>query len=614
MPKPTVVPFGNSTGGFSKFFLAAVCLMLIQPAALAQQVIEEVIVTATKREESLQDIPIAVSAYDSGTLQQAGVRDIRQLQILSPSLVVSSSAAESAGTVARIRGVGTTGDNAGLESSVAIFIDGVYRNRNNIGLTDLGDVERIEVLRGPQGTLFGKNASAGLIHIITAGPDFEFGGYGEAEFGNEGYARVSGGITGPLIDNVLAGRLDATWTERDGFIDTSGYTWDDSNLSLLSALYGQTGAMVPGGEDYNDRDRYLIRGQLQWNPTDDLDIRIIGDYTDRDETCCNGTTYINGPSTPLINGIAALRQPIGEIPGPGVNDENQAFDRNNFVNQEVGYQQDVEDYGVSAEINWQVRGGTLTSITSYRDWDYDRSMDIDFTAVDILRRNPSGFQQEFETLTQELRFAHTVGRLDWLVGAYFVDEDLTLDDAVKSGRDYEAYVDGIATMDPTSGLLSLLTGIPQGQVFTEDNGVVRDLFEVETTSWALFTHNVFHLNDQWDFTLGLRYTDEEKDLDSSLLADNPACLSIIQNPAAPASIVGLTCLPFFSPLVDGTYSGSRSDEEWTGVLSVAYNFNDNWMAYGSVSRGYKAGGYNLDRAGLDNPLVGLVPDVTDLGV
>ena len=295
-----------------------------------------------------------------------------------------------------------------------------------------------------------------------------------------------------------------------------------------------------------------------------------------------------------------------------MNQGSQAFDRNNFVNQEIGYQQDVEDYGLSAEINWEVRGGTLTSITSYRDWDYDRSMDIDFTAVDILRRNENGYQQEFETLTQELRFAHTVGRLDWLVGFYYVDEDLSLDDAVKSGRDYEAYVDGVATGDPTSGLLSLLTGLPQGQVFTEDNGVVRDLFEVETTSWAFFTHNVFHMNENWDFTLGLRYTDEEKDLDSSLLADNPGCLSIIQNPLAPAQIVGLTCLPFFSPLVDGQYSGSRSDEEWTGVLSVQYNFNEDWMGYVSASRGYKAGGYNLDRAGLGNPLLGMIPDATDL--
>ena len=148
-------------------------LALPAPAVAANQPIEEIIVTAQKRVQSIEDVPIAISAYSAKTLQIAGIEDIRDLTILSPSLVLTSTQSESAGTTARIRGVGTTGDNLGLESSVAVFIDGVYRNRNNVALTDLGDVERIEVLRGPQGTLFGKNASAGLINIITKGPDAE---------------------------------------------------------------------------------------------------------------------------------------------------------------------------------------------------------------------------------------------------------------------------------------------------------------------------------------------------------------------------------------------------------------------------------------------------------
>ncbi len=139
------------------FIRVAIALVLTFPLALTAQepttsprVLEEIVVTATKRAESIQDVPIAVAAYDGETLRRAGVDDLRQLQILSPSLVVSSSQAETAGTVARIRGVGTTGDNLGLESSVAVFVDGVYRNRNNVALTDLGNVERIEVLRGPR--------------------------------------------------------------------------------------------------------------------------------------------------------------------------------------------------------------------------------------------------------------------------------------------------------------------------------------------------------------------------------------------------------------------------------------------------------------------------------
>ena len=202
--------------------------------------IEEIVVTATKRDQSLQEVPIAVSAYDGDTLRRAGVSDIRDLQQLSPTLVLTSTQSETAGTTARIRGVGTTGDNLGLESSVAIFVDGVYRNRNSVALTDLGDVERIEVLRGPQGTLFGKNASAGLIHVITKGPDLEeFGGYAEGSCRDFDEYRLGAGVNGPIIEDALGFRLDGSWTERDGFIDD-----------------------IANGTNYNDRDRYMVRGQL----------------------------------------------------------------------------------------------------------------------------------------------------------------------------------------------------------------------------------------------------------------------------------------------------------------------------------------------------------------
>src|SRR5918996_5659908 len=184
-----------------------------QAAAEAEP--DEIIITAQGRRQVLQDVPIAVTAVGSEEMQNSGATDIRQLNQLAPSLLVSSTGSEANGS-ARIRGIGTGRDNPGLESSVAVFIDGVYRSRSGIGLNELGDIERVEVLRGPQGTLFGRNASAGLIHVISRRPEFEFGGYAELSYGNYDYIRAAGAITGPIA-NGLSARLDAVYVRRDGF-------------------------------------------------------------------------------------------------------------------------------------------------------------------------------------------------------------------------------------------------------------------------------------------------------------------------------------------------------------------------------------------------------------
>src|SRR5690606_12054616 len=177
----------------------------------------DIIVTATRRASPLSDVPIAVSAVTAQSLQNSGASDIRQLNQLAPSLLVSSTGSEANGS-ARIRGIGTVGDNPGLESSVAVFIDGVYRSRSGIGLNELGAVDRIEVLRGPQGTLFGRNASAGLIHIITRRPESTFGGMAELTYGNYNQVRAQGALTGPIGDTASF-RLDAVYARRDGFYE-----------------------------------------------------------------------------------------------------------------------------------------------------------------------------------------------------------------------------------------------------------------------------------------------------------------------------------------------------------------------------------------------------------
>ena len=272
--------------------VGALALCMFAPAALAQDaaapqpVVDDsgtnIIVTATRRASPLSDVPIAVSAVGAQAMQNSGASDIRTLNQLAPSLLVSSTGSE-ANASARIRGIGTVGDNPGLESSVAVFIDGVYRSRTGAGLNELGEIERVEVLRGPQGTLFGRNASAGLINIISKAPEQTFHAKGEVTYGNYDYWRLSGRVTGPIADGIALS-LDGVWSKRDGFyklVDGAGNTVGDTN----------------------DRDRYFLRGQALIEPNDALSIRLIGDYTNRDESCC-GAAYIE----------ARERRPAAAIP------------------------------------------------------------------------------------------------------------------------------------------------------------------------------------------------------------------------------------------------------------------------------------------------------------
>ncbi len=204
--------------------------------------VAELVVTAQKREQNLQDVPIVVTTLPQRQLQDAGVRDIKDLQVLAPGLSVTSSTSE-AQTSARIRGVGTIGDNPGLESSVGTVVDGVYRARSGVAFGDLGELERVEILKGPQGTLFGKNTSAGVISVLTKAPSFDFEAAGELTVGDHGALGVAGSVTGPIVADKLAGRLYAAKRERDGFADV------------------HVGAGPRTRTDDTDQNYYTIRGR-----------------------------------------------------------------------------------------------------------------------------------------------------------------------------------------------------------------------------------------------------------------------------------------------------------------------------------------------------------------
>ncbi|QOY62003.1 TonB-dependent receptor [Lysobacter sp. H21R4] len=595
-------------------------------------------VTAQKREEALQDVPIVINVLDEQLLQDSGVHDIKDMQVLVPGLTVTSTQS-AAQTTARIRGIGTVGDNAGLESSVGIVIDGVYRSRNSVGFGDLGEVERIEVLKGPQGTVFGKNTSAGVINVITRRPSYTQSAEGEITVGNYGLFGVSGAYNDALGENA-AFRVFASKRKRDGVDDV------------------RFGAGPRTEDDDGNQNYHTFRGQLLLEPTDNLSINFVGDFSSREENCCITVTTDRGPTAAIINALT----PGGEGVIPVVDLDR----RLGYANRSTS--QDLKDKGVAMNIDWVspwANGATISSITSMRDWKAINGLDFDYSAADILYRAPDEDESltQFETFSQELRMTGSSDRVDWMVGLFYSDEDLTRNDSYRFGPAYEPYLStlvgsqvlgGVAAQLAPLGLtvdqsnpalfLSQVSGQPFGTNFRGLGSL--DEHRQNAKSTAIFTNNTFHATDQLDITVGLRYTHEKKKLHT--LYDNPngsaACGATLANPAArvagalagringfgslppalqqqllaglvPAvapSIAGYMCLPWANIAHDGRdVTQSRTEKEWSGTFKLAYKWSDDVMTYGSAARGYKAGGFNLDRVqsanGLSSGVQGITP-------
>ncbi|MFN3524162.1 MAG: TonB-dependent receptor [Phenylobacterium sp.] len=528
--------------------------------------VDEIVVTAQKREQSLQDVPIVVTAVGARTLREAGVRDIKDLTVLTPGMTVTSTSSTTS-TTARIRGVGTVGDNLGLESSVGVVIDGVYRPRNGVGFGDLGELERIEVLKGPQGTLFGKNATAGVINVVTKRPSFTFGAEGELTLSNLNGYGLSASVTGPIVEDQLAGRLFVARRERDGYVDV--VTGD-------------------GPRDYDtdfDQNYFTARGQLLWTPISDLDVAFSIDYTHRDERCCASLQVVNGARTDLI---AALFP--GSVASPAAFEDYTAY-----LNRDT--RKRIDDGGVSAEVNWDLGPAKLTSITAFRTYRSKGAADSDVSTADIIWSDIGWSGAQFEDFSQELRLAGGGESLDWLVGAFFSHQSLTSRTGTRYGEDFETYLSRLLTSGASSTYLAGLSGLSAGDAFATGQGQ-KDLYEQEEQSFAVFTNESWRITPKLELTAGLRYTWNTKGLDAHY--DNTdggaGCAAIAANASAPAAVVSAACQTFQNPyFTDLTTHQTNSEQALTGTLKAAYRFNPQVMAYVSYARGYKAGGFNLDR-------------------
>ena len=568
--------------------------------------VDTIVVTAQKRKENLQDVPIVVTVVNKQLLQDSGVKDIKDLSKLTSGLTVTSTASE-ATTTARIRGVGTVGDNPGLEPSVGVVIDGVYRPRNGVGFNDLGDVDQIEVLKGPQGTLFGKSTSAGVISITTAEPTFKTGGSAEFTAGNYneigGSAEVHGAL--PVLGgDKVAGSFYFADRHRDGFYDV---------------VTGQG----PRTQDASDNeDFYTVRGQLLFRPDSNLTARVIADYTHRNENCCAAVVKSNSLPLDPGHGTVNAQQLIAGLGGAGGGEAQTPDPYSRLAYQNQPSLQNIVDEGVSAQIDYKMPSinASITSITAFRNWKLTDGNDVDFSNADILQL-PTGDQNstQFQDFSQEIRFAGTYDKLDFLVGGFYANEYLRDNFALLEGNQFGTYLSElfstISTGTPNPGFLNATFG-PNANFPGGDGGV--DRYRQRDDDYSIFTNDTYHFTKQFDVNVGLRYTIDNKVLNSSNqnVGTGAGCQAVdsssltTQFGLIPQALLNTVCLPFESPAFNNFNNHqSESTSNTSGTVKAVYRFSPELLTYVSYAKGFKAGGFNLDRVGCPNgqPFTGTGP-------
>jgi outer membrane receptor protein involved in Fe transport len=599
--------------------------------------VDAVVVTATGRRAALQDVPMAVTAVGADTARNAGISDLKVLQDVAPTyhLIIGQSAASSA--YASIRGINTGGDNPGFESAVGFFIDGVYRNRTGVALSEMPEIDRIEVLAGPQGALFGRNTTAGAVSVTTKAPEFTPRGFLYLTAGNLNDRKAVFGVTGPLTaGDILAGKLEGSYETRDGYITD-----------------------IASGRKFNNRDRWMLRGQLLWNLNSDASLRLIADTANTDEQCCYAVSSRLGPTAAALDLLAGLSGlPPLPTPDPSA--------RRSVASPGRDLLERVHEWGLSGQLDWNLSGVKLTAITAYRDWRLQRDQIIDFSDVDRAYRD--GYADEFRTFTEEVRLNGAKGPLNWLVGGFYADEILDHTDNIKVGAQAAEYVDALAggalpgyniygslgqtgcgaaqalfpgcrllaagifqagrTGNPAhdAALLGLANAFANAVAATaplSGQGQDNDRFSTHTRTAALFTHDELALSDRVTWTLGLRFNHEDKDLTANLPPTTGTACGVYQgaysslaqaafnSPLQPFFL--LTCNPVVNSVANGAYATGQSENELTGTTAIQFKPSREVMLYAEYSRGYKAGGYNLDRSGFNiTPVSTAKPQASEL--
>ena len=508
--------------------------------ASADSRIESVTVTARRREEAIQDVPLAVSVLNADTIEQTGTINVGRLSQLQPSVQFYSSNPRNSSV--NIRGLGTPFGltNDGIEPGVGIYIDQVYYNRNATATFDFLDVEQVEILRGPQGTLYGKNTTAGAVNITSRKPTFTPEARVELTRGNYDYIQSKASVSGPLIGQTLAGRLSASYTSRDGTIYN---TATDQHI--------------------NELDNRGIKGQLLWQASKDFKVTFSADYTEQDPIGY-GQVWAKTGSTqrPLNRQYAALAAASGNYQPPSFN----PFDRLTDLDTPLTAIQQFG--GASALAEWNLGSGQLTSVTAYRKWDWGPSNDRDFIGLPIttVSANPSKQRQ----YSQELRYSDSGDKIDYVVGVYGFYQTVDTSGVQEQGP--------LASRWLLSGANANNPDILDGLRSENDIGL-------KNTSVAAFGQLTWHLTDDLRLQPGLRVNYDKKEGKYIATVTNKT------NTPLTAAQVGVLAPQSYRPEFD--------DTNVSGDFTVSYDISDDVLAYVTYARSFKSGGINLSGLPLD---------------
>ncbi len=418
--------------------------------------LETVFVTARKQSEDEQKVPLPITVLTGQALSDDNDTQIQQLSLKVPGLIVTGTNARQTGF--GLRGLGNNPTNDGLSSSVGIYMDGVYLDRQGMAAFDLLDIAQVEVLRGPQGTLFGKNTTAGAVTVTTLAPEFDYGAAGTIRAGNLGFHQLHFSVTGPL-SNVLAFRVSGYDTDRNGYLN------DVYNGDHLLSLH-----------------RHGVRGQLLYRPGADLSWRIIAEYGRQQDSSGTSVLYNSGPAqsaSPTFVSFNTWAQNLGITPPT---DPTLLESTDNSLQQITERQ-----YAITSLVTWQLGAMALDSVTGWRDWRYEPHIDGDYTSADVIRDN--GAVNMDRQFSEELRLSGTISAIHYVMGGYFFSRSIFGAGFTQFGSQY------------SQGLGAL--GNP-----ALNNGTTRTYTDVANQSYAAFLQGTWNFAPQWNLTAGARETYE----------------------------------------------------------------------------------------------------------
>ena len=533
-----------------------------EPAPAENPVLEEVLVSASRRVESLQDVPMSVSAFSSDFFQDTGVNQLGDLEQYTPNFRISAST-DSRSTIIRIRGIGSVGSNSGVDPSVGVFIDGVYQGRSGMSISDLVDVQRVEILRGPQGTLYGKNTSAGAISVLTnlPGPDYE--SMLELGYDSNEQAEIRGMVNIPFGNSGHAMRL-------------AGFGIDGDHL--FENTY--TGQGVNNANKYGGRGRLLLDLGGESDGADLGQLVFSADYTKEDTDCCafavidyNGLSPLNAPSTNIPSAQWQADLGLNDLGEPKLEytafEDSEGFSPpkadpfgDNYWFDEA-MENKVELGGVSVEWNRDLASNSaITFLNAWRHYESNSAFDGDFTAYNAVG---SSTDVKLDQYSSELRLTSPGGEtFDYQYGLYAYYSEF---DSVGTFSQHPALVDNVR----------IAPGVTLGDIFP-DGTINTDTNDYTTTSYAAFGQVVWNYSEKLSATLGMRFTYEKKERKGSQLT----------TPSFPIDIP-----PIAGP--DIYLDNSRSDSDVSPAVNLRYFFTEDVMGYASISRGFKSGGFNQRR-------------------